>query len=260
MDPDHPSSSIPSAPPSTLEATLGTIEPIEGWLSEAQATRLWSAASRVPAGGRIVEIGSFRGRSTVVLATAAPPGVEVVAIDPHAGSDRGPQELRGFEEAAAEDHDVFHANLSAAGVDERVRHVRMFSFDAEPEVAGPIDLLYIDGAHRLGPARDDLRRWGDRVVPGGALLVHDAFSSVGVTLALLSTTAIGSRFGYVGRTASLVELRCTSLGPFARVGNLLRHGAQLPWFGRNLLVKVAILTRLRALARLLGHDGATWPY
>ena len=48
------------------------------------------------AGEQIVEIGSFRGRSTIVLASGAPDGVAVVAIDPHAGNDRGPQEIDGL--------------------------------------------------------------------------------------------------------------------------------------------------------------------
>ena len=50
--------------------------------------------------GRIVEIGSFRGRSMIVLASAAAPGVELVAIDPHGGSDRGPQEIEADASAA----------------------------------------------------------------------------------------------------------------------------------------------------------------
>jgi predicted O-methyltransferase YrrM len=44
---------------------------VEGWLTEAQARRLFVAAAAVPARGRIVEIGSFRGRSAIVLARAA---------------------------------------------------------------------------------------------------------------------------------------------------------------------------------------------
>ena len=51
--------------------------------------------SRTLANGTIVEIGSFQGRSTIVLASAAPSGVEIIAIDPHAGNDRGPQEQGG---------------------------------------------------------------------------------------------------------------------------------------------------------------------
>src|SRR3954470_1303603 len=58
---------------------------VEGWLSEAQARRLWAAAERVPAGGRLVEIGSFRGRSAIVMASALGDGARMVAIDPHAG-------------------------------------------------------------------------------------------------------------------------------------------------------------------------------
>ena len=132
-----------------------------------------------------MEIGSFRGRSTIVLAAAAADGVEVVAIDPHAGNDRGPQEIDGFADEAATDRDVFDANLAAAGVADRVRHVAAFSAAAHGDVDGPIDVLYIDGAHRYGPARDDIRDWGARVADGGTLLIHDAFSSVGVTLAIV---------------------------------------------------------------------------
>src|SRR5690606_17954535 len=123
----------------------------------------------------------------------------------HAGNDRGPQEIHGFEEAADEDFAVFHRNLAAAGVDEHVRHVRKFSGEAQAAVEGELDVLYVDGAHRLGPARADIVQWGRRVRPGGRLLVHDAFSSVGVTLALLSSVAVGADFEYVGRDGSLVE-------------------------------------------------------
>ena len=67
-----------------------------------------------------MEIGSFRGRSTIVLASAAADGVEVVAIDPHAGNDRGPQEIEGYATEAATDRAVFTTNLARAGVADRV--------------------------------------------------------------------------------------------------------------------------------------------
>lgn len=250
----------PTSPaPATLEAARAAIDGVEGWLSEDQVARLHAAARSVRPGGRIVEIGSFRGRSAIVLALAAP-DAEVVAIDPHAGNDRGPQELDGFEEAAAEDHRAFLANLERAGVADRVRHVRSFSSEALDEVRGPIDLLYVDGAHRYGPARDDLRRWGRRVVPDGALLVHDAFSSIGVTLALLRTMLGSATFAYVGRSRSLAEYRASGPGPMARLRSAGRQVLQLGWFARNVVVKALLVCRLGRLARLLGHDGETWPY
>ena len=108
----------------------------------------------------------------------------MIAIDPHAGNDRGPQQIEGTATEGELDNAAFRANLERAGVAERVRHVRLPSQDALAELPGEVDLLYVDGAHRYGPARDDLARWGARVRPGGRMLVHDAFSSIGVTLAI----------------------------------------------------------------------------
>ena len=90
------------------------------------------------------------------MASAARRGVTVTAIDPHAGNDRGPQQIHGTADEGQADHDAFTANLQAAGVADRVRHVRAFSHDALDDVEGTLDLLYIDGAHRVGPARDDI--------------------------------------------------------------------------------------------------------
>ncbi|MEO7369349.1 MAG: class I SAM-dependent methyltransferase, partial [Ilumatobacteraceae bacterium] len=180
---------------------------VDGWLSDDQVARLYAVAAAMRDGDQIVEIGSFRGRSTIVLAGAAADGVSVVAIDPHAGNDRGPQEISGFAAEAADDHAVFVANLDAAGVADRVRHIREFSDLATAEVPGPIAMLYVDGAHRYGPARADIRTWGGRVRPGGTMLIHDAFSSVGVTLAITRELILGRRFRYVGRSRSLAEYR-----------------------------------------------------
>ena len=226
-------------------------------MTDDQARRLWDAARAVPAGGQIVEIGSYRGRSAIVLARAAGGSAGVVAIDPHAGTDRGPQEIAGYESEAQSDHAAFLANLDRAGVRERVRHVRLPSADAHPEVRGDVDLLYVDGAHRYRPARDDIRDWGARVAPGGTMLIHDGFSSIGVTLATLRLLVPSREFAYRGRTGSLVEYR-RERAP--RLRNALRQLAELPWFARNLLVKVALVARLRPLARLLGHRSGDWPY
>jgi hypothetical protein len=98
------------------------------------------------------------------------------------------------------------------------------------------------------------------VSTGGTLLVHDSFSSIGVTLALLVTTMVNGRFLYVGRSGSLAEFRRVDLSVGQRVANLVGHLAQLPWFVRNVVVKVLISAKLGKLARLLGSDGKTWPY
>jgi hypothetical protein len=230
-------------------------------MSPGQASTLYEAAVNCPDGGTIVEIGSFQGRSTIVLASAAAPGVDVVAIDPHAGNDRGPQEIGGFEAAAADDHETFLANLERAGVRDRVRHVRMFSDAALGEVDGSIDVLYIDGAHRYAPARADIRDWGDRVGDGGTMLIHDSFSSIGVTLAILRELMLGSRFRYVGRSRSMTIYRADlAAGPGRRLGNAARQLAQLPWFVKNVALKVALTLGLGKVYGRLGRPVPEWPY
>lgn len=233
---------------------------VEGWMTPDQARLLWDCATQVPAGGRVVEIGSFHGRSMIMLASAAPEGVELVAIDPHLGTDRGPQEIVTSEELGQSDTEAFQANLRAAGVEHRVRHVRERSSDAHGSVDGEVDLLYIDGAHRFGPARADIVGWGGRVRSGGTLLVHDSFSSIGVTLALLSSITWDGRWRYVGRKQSMAQYRHERLAGPARVTNPLRQLAQLGWFVRNLVIKGLMVAHLGRFTRLLGHDAETWPH
>lgn len=243
------------------DAVAPTVEPLDGWMSSDQGRRLFDAGRRCPPGGRVVEIGSFRGKSTIVLASAVTSDVEVVAIDPHAGNDRGPQEIEGYRDEAADDHRAFEGNLTAARVRDRVRHVREFSDRAHDQVADPIDVLYVDGAHRFGPARADLRDWGARVVPGGTMLVHDAFSSIGVTAALFREVVASSRWRYVGRSRSLVEYRADlEPGVGARLRNVVRQAAVLPWFVRNVTLKFLLTVGLGRVLTRFGRTAPEWPY
>lgn len=249
-----------SANNDALSQALGGIADVQGWLSDGQAERLWERAHELQDGSQAVEIGSYHGRSTIMLALGAPAGARIVAIDPHAGNDRAPQEWVGTVEEGEEDNQAFRANLERAGVAERVRHVRKFSYDALADVDGQVGLLYVDGAHKYGPARADIEAWGGRVAPGGTMLIHDTFSSVGVTLAVMRLLFFSRSWRYRGRSSSMSEYRREDLSGVEMLGNAARQTAQLPWFARNLVVKVAIRFRIWPLARLMGHRGRNWPY
>jgi predicted O-methyltransferase YrrM len=247
-------------PATTFQDTFRSIDDVEGWMTEGQARRLWERASALKEGQQVVEIGSYHGRSAIVLATSAPEGVTVVAIDPHAGNDRGPQQIEGPAEEGQRDHETFMANLERAGVRDQVTHLRIPSQQAGAAVEGDIDLLYIDGAHRYIPARDDIRDYGARVADGGTMLIHDSFSSVGVTLALMTQLFWSGEYRYVGRESSMSEYRRDSLRGVQKVRNLLRQAAELPWFVRNVIIKVLIVAKLGRFTRFLGHREANWPY
>ncbi len=253
----------PSDPPSRPDfaTVLARVADVEGWMTEGQAHALYDAARSCPKGGTIVEIGSFRGRSTIVLASAADPSVTVYAIDPHAGNDRGPQEIEGFAAEADDDHAVFNRNLAEAGVADRVRHIRKFSDDALADVPAAIDVLYIDGAHRYAPARADIAAWGGRVPPGGTMLIHDSFSSIGVTAAIARELVASTRFRYVGRSRSMAIYRCDlGAGITDRSRNALRQLAQLPWFAKNLALKVFLGAGGGKLVERTGRTAPEWPY
>jgi hypothetical protein len=242
----------------TFDTAWATVADVEGWMTEGQGRALFDAGASCRADGRIVEIGSFRGRSTIMLATAAPSGAEIVAIDPHAGNDRGPREIDGFAAEADDDHARFLANLDRAGVAGRVTHLRMYSDVALDEIEGPVDVLYVDGAHRYAPARADIRDWGARVADGGAMLIHDSFSSIGVTLAILRELVPSSRFRYCGRSRSLAIYRADLGG--RSVANVARQLAQLPWFAKNIALKLLLTAGLGRLLERLGRPAPEWPY
>jgi predicted O-methyltransferase YrrM len=221
-------------------------EAIPGWLTRDQAAALFAAAAALPEGGRAVEIGSHHGRSTVVLATALPPRARLVAVDPF------PEDWRY---GAVGTERECRRNLDEAGVGDRVDLRVASSRSVRASWHGDLHLVYVDGKHDYWTVRDDLG-WADFVVPGGWVLVHDAFSSLGVTTALLREL-LGSRsLRYAGRTGSLARLQVAVPSTEDR----LRLLGELPWWARNLLLKLLLRLRLRPLARLLGHQDAADPY
>ena len=241
-----------------MSDALVAIRDVEGWLSTDQARRLFERAAAVPAGGTIVEIGSCQGRSTLVLGLAARPDVRVVAIDPHAGNDRGPGEWETSRGQGEADRLAFQANLRRAGLDGRVEHLRLPSREAYHVFAESVSLLYVDGAPRYAAVRADNTRWGGRVASGGWMAVHDAFSSVGVTLAVLRELAFGRRFVYRGRVGSLAlyQRAAGPIKPRTWLRNALSHVGQLPWFARNLAIKLALAAGRDRLVQRMGHRPA----
>lgn len=142
--------------------------PVEGWLSDAQGEALFDAATRVRSGA-IVEIGSWKGRSTIWLAHGArAAGRTVYAVDPHEHSKEDP---------TARTLDAFLENITRAGVAGAVEPVVMRSEQASHVITQPVELLFIDGDHSPEGARRDVDTWLPRVMTGGTVMFHDVLTS-----------------------------------------------------------------------------------
>jgi predicted O-methyltransferase YrrM len=220
---------------------------IPGWLTREQAEVLWRAARALPAGAQVVEIGSHRGRSTVVLGHAArAAGARVTAVDPFVAG-------RLFGGASTREH--FERSIALAGLTGTVRLVCAYSTALRRSWTEPIGLLYIDGKHDYWTFTDDLR-WSAHLPPGGQVLVHDCFSSVGVTSGVLAKVVLGDRHVYLDRTGSLARFRVGSPTAEDRVRVL----KEMPWFLRNVGLKALLRLRMHPVARALGHEGPYDPY
>lgn len=226
---------------SDYEDAWRSADAIPGWLTNAQGRALWDAATTIPSGGVIVEIGSHQGRSTLILARAASlRGSRVVAVDPF---------VEGRLFGGASTRDRFEANITAAGVEDVVTLVADRSTTLRPSWTDPVSMVYVDGKHDFWTARDDLR-WAERLPAGAPLLLHDAFSSVGVTLAVLLHVLPRRELRYVGRTGSLARFVAGAPGTADRVRIL----GELPWFARNVVIKIGL-----RVARVFGNTRAD-PY
>ena len=231
----------------TFDEAWAAAEPIPGWLTRDQARVLWDAAYRLPPGGRIVEIGSHQGRSTVVLGHAARDlGLRLTAIDPFVdGRLFGGEPTRG----------KFEKNLAVAGLTDVVELVVDYSTRLRPRWSERFDLLYVDGKHDYWTFTDDLR-WSEHLADGGEIVVHDCFSSIGVTSGVLVRVLPGRRYTYLDRAGSLARFRLRRPGARDR----LRIVGELPWFLRNVAIKVLLRLRLYPVARAVGHSGRYDPY
>lgn len=142
---------------------------VDGWLSDAQGAALFDRAARCSGRGAIVEIGSWKGRSTVWLAYGARvAGQRVFAVDPHVNSREDPS-ARTLED--------FTDNLQRAGVADAVTPLVMTSRDAADVVDGGVELLFIDGDHSDAGAERDADIWLPRLVEGGVVLMHDVVTA-----------------------------------------------------------------------------------
>jgi predicted O-methyltransferase YrrM len=155
---------------SPLLRVVPDFEKIDGWLKLDVCELLFAAAAAVRS-GCIVEVGSYRGRSTIALCAGSAAGgrVPVYAIDPHEhfvgakGGVFGPS-----------DRKAFFKNMLTTRLSGLVRLINATSAVVGPGWDKPVSLLFIDGDHRYEAVLSDFRNWRPHLVDGAFIVFHDA--------------------------------------------------------------------------------------
>jgi predicted O-methyltransferase YrrM len=155
-----------------LEKAWRLTDRTPGFLGESEARFLGLLAACVPARGAIVEIGSFKGKSTVMLASvAAHYGLgPVIAIDPHTA----PAVTDAKIAPGSSTFEEFMNALRSAHVEDGVEIRRAYSREAAKGWSRPIRLLWIDGDHTFAGTREDFELFSPYLSNGTVVAMHDA--------------------------------------------------------------------------------------
>jgi predicted O-methyltransferase YrrM len=152
-----------------IKETRKTVEDVPGWLTRSEGTLLFNLAKNCTGRGVIVEIGSWKGKSTIWLAKGSLAGkhAKVYAIDPHSGTA---EHLRQGKPSTFEE---FERNISRAGVAGLVSPIVATSEAAASSFDEPIEMIFIDGDHDYQAVKRDFDLWYPKVVDGGVMAFHD---------------------------------------------------------------------------------------
>jgi predicted O-methyltransferase YrrM len=163
---------------------------VPGFTSDRKCELLFYLASHDPSPHLILEIGSYKGKSTAWLAEAARRGSRrMVTVDPH----------------LAQSLETFLGVVRDFKIDEVATIHRALSHDIGKDWNQPIGFLWIDGSHEYPNVKQDILDFTPHVLP----VFDDADNPKlpGVRQAIQETIARDSRFEFVGQIRQLGVFR-----------------------------------------------------
>ncbi len=180
---------------SDRDEIVALLEDVQGWLSTSEGSFLYDQAKRCSGQGVIVEIGSWKGRSTIWLGRGSKLGknIKVYAIDPHVGSreHNDPGGVWTFPE--------FQNNVRSASIEELVVPIVKPSHEAALQWEGrPVEFLWIDGAHEYDAVMLDYQSWEPFLMDGGTIAFHDTMLGSAPKKIVNRHLYLGNKFKNIG--------------------------------------------------------------
>ena len=189
---------------------LFRIKEIEGMISLEEAQFLYDLAKNTKVDGEnsIVEIGSYRGRSTVALARGSNDGnkIPVFAIDPH-------EEFVGVlgGHFGGQDRGAFYQNMLKTSCFEIVRLINLSSEVVTPGWKRRVNLLWIDGDHTYNGVKRDFNCWKPFLSQDAVIAFDDSTDSQLGPAKLLQELLDSNEFCFlkkVGKVTAIEVNRC----------------------------------------------------
>jgi MMP 1-O-methyltransferase len=169
-----------------LKQLKQSTDKIEGWLNPLEGVSLYKFVEQSP-NPNIVEVGSWKGKSTAWLLVAAKVHTKhLFVIDHFRGSSEHqkglpngintyPEFCKNIETIKTE-YDIPNRHLSV---------MKMNSLDAAKRFKDEsVGMIFIDASHEYEDIKSDLQAWIPKICPEGIIAVHDC-NWFGVNKALL---------------------------------------------------------------------------
>lgn len=151
---------------------------VQGWVTDEAGTNLYLLARFHAPSGIIVELGSWRGRSTIWLAHAVQHRGhgKVYAVDTWEGTGNGGAclpLLQNYKENQL--FDEFYHNLNVAGIASHVEPIVGNTGEVLQQLNWnqPIGMLFIDADHEYESVLRDFEMWSPFVMKGGFIVFDD---------------------------------------------------------------------------------------
>ncbi|MFV2057362.1 MAG: class I SAM-dependent methyltransferase [Thiohalomonadales bacterium] len=181
---------------------VDSIKDVEGYLSEREAALVALAAVVPTSPGQILEIGSFKGKSTILLSKGAQLSDKalVTAIDPLTAPSHTDPSL-GKDLSSEND---FFNNLKIHGVTDNVDFHQKYSYELKNKWTSPIRLLWIDGDHTYPGAKLDFDLFSPYLSDGAIIMMDDVLNKFsGPLRVFVENIVLSSNFGAMGICGSI---------------------------------------------------------
>jgi predicted O-methyltransferase YrrM len=185
--------------------TLQTVfDSTDGMISFQEAVCLYELARKVRS-GCILEIGSYRGRSTVFLGKGSLDGanIPVFAIDPHATFTGILGGIFGSGDRA-----IFYRTMLANDCSEIVSLINLSSEFFSNQWKSPVSLLWIDGDHSYEGVRRDFYCWEPHLLPEAFIAFDDALDPNLGPFRLIDELVKSMKYQKLACVGKVVVLKC----------------------------------------------------